>query len=273
MLQKIKDLLNLNTTSSPSNIPQIDWSFKSVDIQSLPSLSIIIPAYEMKGTGHSHIRRSLESLKKQSWKNFEVVISDHSTSDMIFDVVKEFKDVLEISYHRNSEDIGSSCMNANNAIDNSKYDYIKFLFQDDFLSHENSLLYGMQFLIWSRKSWVATACNHREDSTNRIYHNHYPRIIQGELFNALNSLGCPSIMYLKKSDIRFDKRLPALMDIDYYEQFKMLYGAPGLLNDINVTIGVHEASVTNNGGAGDKVQVKKELGIVNEKYNTNVSLK
>jgi glycosyltransferase involved in cell wall biosynthesis len=244
-----------------------DLSFLDIPMESLPSLSVIIPCYEMKGIGDTHLRRSLNALANQSWKNFEVVITDHSVSDLIFDVVKEFSSRIEINYIRNEEHRGSSCMNANRGIENSKFDYIKFLFQDDFLAHDKSLEYGMKFLVWSKAGWVASACNHRDDKTEKIYWNHFPKIVDGELFNALNSLGCPSVLYFKKTDVRFDERLPALMDIDYYEQVKLLFGNPVLFDDINVTVGIHEAQVTNNGGFGDKEQVKKELNIVFEKYN------
>jgi glycosyltransferase involved in cell wall biosynthesis len=244
-----------------------DLSFLDIPMESLPSLSVIIPCYEMKGTGDAHLRRSLNSLANQSWKNFEVVLTDHSVSDFIFDVVKEFSSRIEINYIRNLEHRGSSCMNANKGIENSKFDYIKFLFQDDFLAHDKSLEYGMKFLVWSKAGWIASACNHRDDKTEKIYWNHFPKIVDGELFNAVNSLGCPSVLYLKKTNVRFDKRLPALMDIEYYEQVKQIFGNPKLFDDINVTIGFHEAQVTNNGGSGDKEQVKKELNIVSQKYN------
>jgi glycosyltransferase involved in cell wall biosynthesis len=249
------------------SIPKQSQDYLNTPIESLPNLSVIIPCYEMKGAGAIHLRRSLTSLTKQSWKNFEVVISDHSESDMIENVAKEFESELSINYVRYEKFRGSSCMNANNGISYSKYNYLKFLFQDDYLAHDRSLEKGMKYLVWSRKDWIATACNHRNDKTGDFFWNHYPRIVNGEIFNALNSLGCPSVMYFKKTDIRFDERLPALMDIDYYEQVKSIFGDPGLLYDINVTIGIHDAQVTNNGGFGDKVQVKKELEIVFEKYN------
>jgi hypothetical protein len=127
----------------------------------------------------------------------------------------------------------------------------------------------MKFFLHSGKNWLASACNHRKDETNEIGWNHYPRIIKGELFEALNSLGCPSVTYMRKSDVRFDLRLPALMDIDYYERFTALYGTPALFNDINVTIGMHSLQITNNGGFGDKVQVEKELQILREKYQVH----
>jgi glycosyltransferase involved in cell wall biosynthesis len=246
-----------------------DESFKLISNSTLPPLSIIIPAYEMKGQGAIHLKRSLDSMVFQTWKNFEVVISDHSASDLIKDAAEEYKSLLDINYIRNELDRGSSCSNANNGIENARYEYVKFLFQDDFLAHPNSLEWAMKFFLHSGKNWLASACNHRKDETNEIGWNHYPRITKGELFEALNSLGCPSVTYMRKSDVRFDSRLPALMDIDYYERFTALYGTPALFNDINVTIGMHSLQITNNGGFGDKVQVEKELQILREKYQVH----
>jgi len=223
----------------------------------------------MKGHGAIHLRRSLDALAEQSWKNFEVIISDHSVSDLIKDATKDYKELIDIKYFRNDVNRGSSCSNANNGLEKSNYNYIKFLFQDDFLTHRFSLEWGMKFLMESGKNWVATACNHLNGQDNKLFWNHYPKYVKGELFKALNSLGCPSVTYMKKSDIRFDLRLPALMDLDYYEQYVLQFGEPALCNDINVTVGFHDLQITHNGGFGDKQQVAKELKIVADKYKTH----
>jgi glycosyltransferase involved in cell wall biosynthesis len=246
-----------------------DDSFKKIPNESLPPLSIIIPTYEMKGHGAIHLRRSLDALASQSWKNFEVIISDHSITDLIKDASEEYTDLINIKYFRNEVNRGSSCSNANNGIEKSNYEYLKFLFQDDYLAHKFSLEWGMKFLIKSGKNWIVTACNHRNGYDNTIFWNHYPKIVEGELFTAMNSLGCPSVTYMKKSDIRFDVRLPALMDLDYYEQYVQQFGKPEIYNDLNVTVGFHDLQITHNGGAGDKQQVAKELKIVAEKYKTH----
>jgi glycosyltransferase involved in cell wall biosynthesis len=246
-----------------------DESYKLIPNDSLPPLSIIIPSYEMKGQGAIHLRRSLDAMVTQSWKNFEVVISDHSISDLIKDAANEYNTLLDIRYFRNEVDRGSSCSNANNGIENARFNYVKFLFQDDYLAHSKSLEWAMKYLIYSKSNWLVTACNHRKDETNEIGWNHYPKIVKGELFEALNSLGCPSVTYMKKSDVRFDSRLPALMDIDYYERFSNAFGSPVLFNDVNVTVGMHSLQITNNGGFGDKVQVAKELQILRDKYQVH----
>ena len=73
-----------------SNDIQVDLpnpEFLNIQTNELPSVSVIIPCYEMYGKGAIHLSRSLEMLAAQTWKNFEVVISDHSQSDLILDCV------------------------------------------------------------------------------------------------------------------------------------------------------------------------------------------
>jgi hypothetical protein len=223
----------------------------------------------MYGKGAIHLSRSLEMLAVQTWKNFEVVISDHSQSDLIKDCVNLFASQLTIQYLRNENFRGSSCENANHALNNCKNEVVKILFQDDYLAEADSLERAMKFFVFSKASWMATGCNHREEETGKVYWEHYPTFVKDQLFDALNSLGCPSVIYVKTNEFRFDRRLPALMDLDYYKQLNKAYGEPVIFNEINATIGVHAGQVTNNGGFGDKVQVAKELEIVSEKYKKN----
>jgi glycosyltransferase involved in cell wall biosynthesis len=252
-----------------SNDIQVDLpnpEFLNIQTNELPSVSVIIPCYEMFGKGAIHLSRSLEMLAAQTWKNFEVVISDHSQSDLILDCVNSFSSKLNIQYLRNDNFRGSSCENANHALNNCKNEVVKILFQDDYLSQADSLERAMKYFVFSEASWMASGCNHRIEETGKVYWNHYPVFKEDQLFDALNSLGCPSVIYVRANEFRFDRRLPALMDLDYYKQLHKAFGKPILFNEINVTIGVHDGQVTNNGGFGDKVQVAKELEIVAEKY-------
>lgn len=265
LLQKFKQLF-VGTNSDEIQLDLPSPEFLNIEMSEIPSVSVIIPCYEMYGKGAIHLGRSLEMLAAQTWKNFEVVISDHSQSDLILDCVHSYSSKLDIHYLRNENFRGSSCENANHALNNCKNEVIKILFQDDYLSNANSLERGMKYFVFSKASWMASGCNHRIDETGKIYWNHYPVFKENQLFDALNFLGCPSVIYVRANEFRFDRRLPALMDLDYYKQLHKAFGEPILFNEINVTIGVHDGQVTNNGGFGDKVQVAKELEIVGEKY-------
>jgi len=54
-------------------------------------ISIAIPCYEMHGRGTEMLQYSLNTIKKQVNSDFEVVISDHSKNDDIFNqIVSQF---------------------------------------------------------------------------------------------------------------------------------------------------------------------------------------
>jgi len=265
-LRKIKSILS-RESDSDNSLKLPDDRYKAVKKSDLLPVSVCIPSYEMYGQGAIHLGRSLEALSAQSWKNFEVIVSDHSESDLIKNCCEVFDSKLNINYLRNTENRGSSCENANNALNHAKNPLIRFLFQDDFLADDSAMERAGKYFAWTGASWMATGCNHRDDSDGRIVHNHYPEFRKDQLFEAINTLGCPSVIMLKKNDLRFDRRLPALMDLDYYHKLFELFGEPAVFNDINTTIGVHAGQVTNNGGFEDKVQVRKELDIVASKYN------
>src|SRR5262245_30219927 len=98
-----------------------------------PLVSICIPTYEMKGRGPEYLRHSFDRLVSQTFKDFEVVISDHSKTTVIQEVCSGYADKLIIQYIHNDRKVGSSSANINNAIRHAKGQLIKVLFQDDFL--------------------------------------------------------------------------------------------------------------------------------------------
>jgi hypothetical protein len=78
------------------------------------------------------------------------------------------------------------------------------IFQDDFLAKTTSLEDAMKYFVYSDAKWMATGCNHRVDATGKVIWDHFPRFIPSELFDAQNSLGCPSVIYTKANSIQFD---------------------------------------------------------------------
>ncbi len=57
-------------------------------------VSVTIPTYNNKKT----IRRTLESVKNQSYKNIEIIVIDSYSSDGTLDIIKEFKNVKVYQY-------------------------------------------------------------------------------------------------------------------------------------------------------------------------------
>ena len=59
-------------------------------------LSIVIPTYEAGGRGPSFLTDLFKSIEIQTNKNFEIVVSDHSETGLIYDVVLQWKDKFNI---------------------------------------------------------------------------------------------------------------------------------------------------------------------------------
>lgn len=196
--------------------------------------SIAIPTYEMGGRGSEFLEYNFEKLLKQSFTDFEIVISDHSVDDRIFDLCKNWQGKLKINYLKNIKNRGSSSSNINNAIRNCSGKWIKILFQDDYLYSENSLQELYIFIMEEKPNWIASACEHSTDGLNH-YRPFYPKWNK-EIFLDNNTISSPSVITIinNQDGIFFDEDLLWLMDVDFYQRKYEVYGEPSYLNKVNV---------------------------------------
>lgn len=95
-------------------------------------VSICIPTYN----GASYLAAALQSVKNQTYKNIEVVISDDNSTDETLLICEDFKKEVafpvQIIKHKPSG-IGA---NWDNCVKHSNGDYVKLLFQDDLLAED-----------------------------------------------------------------------------------------------------------------------------------------
>ena len=64
-------------------------------------LSVAIPCWSMNGKGASMLEHSFSILEQQSFKEFEVVVTDHSIDTDIEDLCSKWSSRLTINYIRN----------------------------------------------------------------------------------------------------------------------------------------------------------------------------
>ena len=94
----------------------------------------------MHGKGGEFLSLNLSKIITQTYKNYEVVVSDHSISDLIKDVYEEYLSLgMDIKYLRNESNRGNSSSNINNAILNSEGELVKIIFQDDFFIDDGTI--------------------------------------------------------------------------------------------------------------------------------------
>lgn len=201
-------------------------------MNSKPFISVCIPTWGIKGSGIDYLDYSLNILAQQTFKDFDVVISDHSEDFEIADYIKLWKDYLNITYTRYEKGRGSISPNLNNAIRNCTGEYIKILFQDDFLYDENSLEIIATHLKSKSPNWLLTASVHTTDMVT-MYDILVPRY-HAKIHEGINTISCPTVLTLKNTEdkLYFDENLKWLMDVEYYKRLYIKYGSPYIVSDI-----------------------------------------
>lgn len=223
--------------------------------------SIAIPCYEMNGKGSDFLDFSLGIINRQTFKDFEVVISDHSSNGDVEKICNKWSDCININYIRNKNNIGSSSSNINNAILNCKGEWIKILFQDDFLYSKNSLL-DIKNSLCDDTFWVATGCEHTNDG--RTFYRPFLPSWNEQIKIGINTISSPSVITVRNNDsILFDDELIWLMDTDWYYRIWLKYGEPKYLNKINVVNRTWSDSVSNTISVSIK---RSEIEKINKKY-------
>jgi glycosyltransferase involved in cell wall biosynthesis len=94
-----------------------------------PLVSICIPTYN----GHPFLRQCLESALAQTLVDCEVVVLDDASQDGTAEIAKEYaRQDRRVRLYRNGENLGS-VQNRNRCIELARGEWIKLLFQDNYL--------------------------------------------------------------------------------------------------------------------------------------------
>ena len=103
-----------------------------------PFFSIAIPTYGCNGKGGEFLEFSFEKLSKQTFSDFEISVSDHSVDNTIKDICDKWSSKLKINHSFNDRGRGVISPNINESLKKCQGQWIKILFQDDFIYDENS---------------------------------------------------------------------------------------------------------------------------------------
>lgn len=212
-------------------------------------ISIVIPTYEMHGQGVEMLRRCISSIHSQTYTDYEIIVSDNSENDLIKKMCEDI-----VLYVRNP--IKGICANTNNAMRLATGDLIKILNQDDYLAHP----YALQDIDDNFEGqWLIAGC---DNNINPYY--------TGDIHQGNNKLGGPSVLTIRNKDVLFfDESLTWLFDCDYYKKMYATYGAPKILNGVNVCIGIGDHQVTSVLGIDIK---EAELLLMTNRYAHNTAI-
>lgn len=170
-----------------------------------PRVSIVIPYHDMEN-GAFFLKRNLDSIMAQSFKDYEIVLT------------KE----------------GRMAENINAGIRKARGEIIKILFLDDWLFDENYLERVSEEFTPDTNWLVTSADNNPNPEWNENIHL------------GVNTLGSPSALAVRNGlNIYFDENLSWLLDCLLYKKLYTLYGKPKIIKDVTISIGIHEDQTTN----------------------------
>jgi glycosyltransferase involved in cell wall biosynthesis len=207
-------------------------------------ISICIPTYEQHGKGYIFLKKLLETVKTQTYTNYEVVISDHSTNNELKNLCDLFSNNMDIIYVKNTINRGNSPFNTNNAIKFNTGDIIKIMFQDDFFITDDALEKINNAFNEQKCMWLVSGCNQVDETGTNFFQEMVP-YWNDNIILGLNTISSPSVLsFIKDDELEFDEKLVMLMDCDFYFQLYKKYGLPYIINDYLITNRYHETQVS-----------------------------
>ena len=209
-------------------------------------ISICIPAYKRV----DFLQRLLQSIAIQSFRDFEVVVTDDSPDNSVSALCDQYKGHFLLRYFRNNPVLGTP-ENWNEGIRQAQGKWIKLIHDDDWLATEHSL---QQFAdaIQANPNAAFFFCAYRNNwfESGRLEDKHisafrYKQLLkQPAVLFSSNVVGPPSVI-LHPNDKQFfyDNKVKWVVDIDFYiRYFKTTRPVhiPGIL--MNVGMGEHQVT-------------------------------
>lgn len=207
-------------------------------------ISICVPTWEQYGYGAIFLEELLNTIKRQTNKNFNVIISDHSLDDNIFNLTKKYKTIFDILYFKNPNKRGNGPANTNECIKKADGEIIKIMFQDDLFFDDDALKIIKESFEKNNCKWLVNGCNH---TVNGIEFN---RIMipswNDKIYEGVNTISSPSVLSLKNGEdiLLFDEELTMLMDCEFYYQLYKKYGLPFIIENTLISNRLHKYQIS-----------------------------
>jgi glycosyltransferase involved in cell wall biosynthesis len=224
-------------------------------------ISICIPAYKRV----AYLQRLLDSVAIQSFRDFEVILTDDSPGAEVSGLVKQYVDKFPIIYHKNPAALGTP-ENWNEAIRRASGKWIKLMHDDDWFTDAGSL---QQFADAAQQhpdvDFFFSAYNNVFEETGRT------QIMLANLLRrkqlqrnpvtlfSKNIIGPPSVtMYRHQQEFVYDKKMKWVVDIDFYIQYlqrrRFVYIEKPLVN-----VGINPQQVTKESFRRPEVEIPENF--------------
>jgi len=231
-----------------------------------PFISICIPAFKRI----DFLKRLLDSIESQSFRDFEVIVTDDSPSVEVANLCKEYEKKFTLHYHNNSNSLGTP-ENWNEAIRRAKGEWVKLMHDDDWFADEDSLQEYAD-TIADHPSGVFFFCAYRNvfdksGKTKEVFVSSLARASLQKnpaILFASNLIGPPSVVVHKNNgEFWYDRSMKWVVDIDFYIRYLGKY-RPIYIPDILVNVGMHDEQVTTSSFRVAEVEIPENFYLLNK---------
>jgi glycosyltransferase involved in cell wall biosynthesis len=189
-----------------------------------PKVSVLIPTYNYG----RFLPLTIESILKQDFEDFELIISDDSSTDDSTQILAAYAQRdPRIRIHRHEPNLGMVA-NWNWCLQQARGEYIKYLFGDDMLAHPSALSRLVAMLDAHPRASLAASARLTIDENSQVtglwddirregLHGG-PSMIASCLRNSINLPGEPSVVLFRRSQALrgYDLHMRQIVDLEMW---------------------------------------------------------
>lgn len=210
-------------------------------------ISVCIPVYKKV----DYLKRLLDSLSVQTFRDFEIIITDDSPDDLIENLVKQYSFQQPLKYFRNRPALGTP-ENWNEATRHASGRWIKMMHNDDWFAAEQSLQRFYDHaqnnkncaFFFSAFQNVVAGTGASEVVKCDIFDRLFLKMTPLHLFRKVY-VGNPSCTLIRTgTGLEYDRRFKFVVDFEYYIRCIRKLKKYSYIDEVLVKIGLHEDQVT-----------------------------
>lgn len=211
-------------------------------------ISICIPAYKRI----VDLEKLLNSIGEQTFKNFEVIVTDDSPDDTVKNFCLNYPCQFKLVYYRNSTPLGTP-ENWNEGIRRSTGEWVKLMHDDDYFANDSCLATYFEYIKANSDTEVFYSAFIFEDLKNKIqrtiscnlYDRFFLRLSPYHMLRR-NYFGNPSCIIIKKNvPYLYDNRFKYIVDFAYYIELLKNNIKCTYIPKVLIHVGINDEQVTN----------------------------
>ena len=227
-------------------------------------ISICIPAYKHV----DYLKRLLDSIAIQTFKDFEVIITDDSPGNEVEQFCLQYQSLLPIKYIKNNTSLGSPG-NWNACISNASGQWIKLMHDDDWFACPESLKHfaGAAFQ-GKNNQFIFSAFTEideqKETKQIAIINRIYLALLRSSpltLFKK-NFIGHPSTtLVANNNQYYYDTNFKWVVDIEFYIRYLRKHKNFISIGKPLINIGINKDQITKQAFRNPNIEIPEVFGL------------